>query len=36
VDAVPIKEKEKIGISLEEFAALSLSAMTQIAPELGL
>lgn len=31
-----IRECEKIGISLEEFAALSLSAMTQIAPELGL
>jgi putative nucleotidyltransferase with HDIG domain len=31
-----IRECEKIGISLEEFAVLSLSAMTQIAPELGL
>jgi putative nucleotidyltransferase with HDIG domain len=31
-----IRECELIGIPLEEFAALSLSAMTQIAPELGL
>jgi putative nucleotidyltransferase with HDIG domain len=31
-----IRECEMIGIPLEEFAALSLSAMTQTAPELGL
>ncbi len=31
-----IRECEMIGIPLEEFAGLSLSAMTQIAPQLGL
>jgi predicted hydrolase (HD superfamily) len=31
-----IRECEQIGIPLEEFAVLSLDAMVQIGPELGL